>query len=195
MRGFCAEIRSRFEAYVAETLEAFERRAVREHLAGCRPCREEAKAFHPAFLFSSVRSEDVSGEDVERILSAVRTGIALKTAERKLGGSFARRRLGVVAGATAVVALTLLFPGARPPRAGRPVPKVALMERETRPAPANVEERFAPANLPDWPAEAGLAKAGSGPGQKFPADATIYDWNPGGGEPRVVWIVDRSLDI
>ncbi|MEO8189354.1 MAG: anti-sigma factor [Acidobacteriota bacterium] len=31
--------------------------------------------------------------------------------------------------------------------------------------------------------------------QKVPADATIYDWNPGGGQPRVVWIVDRSLDI
>jgi hypothetical protein len=45
--------------------------------------------------------------------------------------------------------------------------------------------------------------AGSGPdglepaGSKgnLPADATIYDWNPGGGQPRVVWIVDRSLDI
>jgi len=31
--------------------------------------------------------------------------------------------------------------------------------------------------------------------RKVPGDATIYDWNPGGGQPRVVWIVDRSLDI
>ena len=30
-----------------------------------------------------------------------------------------------------------------------------------------------------------------------PAEATVYDWNPGAGreEPRVVWIVDRGLDI
>ena len=38
-------------------------------------------------------------------------------------------------------------------------------------------------------------RAGRDQGQKLPADATIYDWNPGGGQPRVVWIVDRSLDI
>jgi hypothetical protein len=30
-----------------------------------------------------------------------------------------------------------------------------------------------------------------------PAEATVYDWSPGAGreEPRVVWIVDRGLDI
>jgi hypothetical protein len=29
------------------------------------------------------------------------------------------------------------------------------------------------------------------------SDSTIYDWNPSAGreEPRVVWIVDRGLDI
>jgi hypothetical protein len=37
------------------------------------------------------------------------------------------------------------------------------------------------------PAEAGLPSS----------SATVYDWNPGAGreEPRVVWIVDRGLDI
>jgi hypothetical protein len=43
----------------------------------------------------------------------------------------------------------------------------------------------------------GFAPAARGSSRTFPADATIYDWNPGAGveEPRVVWIVDRSLDI
>ena len=56
------------------------------------------------------------------------------------------------------------------------------------PAPAAVPESAGPVSP--------FAEA-RGPvrGQKLPADATIYDWNPGGGQPRVVWIVDRSLDI
>lgn len=40
-----------------------------------------------------------------------------------------------------------------------------------------------------------FGEAGGPAKGNLPADATIYDWNPGGGRPRVVWIVDRSLDI
>jgi hypothetical protein len=32
----------------------------------------------------------------------------------------------------------------------------------------------------------------------MPATATIYEWNPGTaspGDPKIVWIVDRSLDL
>jgi hypothetical protein len=32
----------------------------------------------------------------------------------------------------------------------------------------------------------------------MPASATIYEWNPGTGspgDPKIVWIVDRSLDL
>jgi len=45
--------------------------------------------------------------------------------------------------------------------------------------------------------ETGPAAAATGAtgGASRSIDATIYDWNPGGGQPRVVWIVDRSLDI
>ncbi len=192
----CPDVRARFEGYAAESLGASERRALREHLAECRSCREEAGAFDPGLLFAVVRPEEVSAEEVARVLSAVRTGIDLKNAERKLGiYSLGRRHVGTVAGAAVVVALTLAVPGARAPRSERPVTAVASMQNETHPMPARAEGLFLPMALPDLPAEAGLAKAGSSQKQKFPADATIYDWNPGGGEPRVFWIVDRSLDI
>jgi len=48
--------------------------------------------------------------------------------------------------------------------------------------------------LPDRPLSP-FAEASGPAKRKLPGDATIYDWNPGGGQPRVVWIVDRSLDI
>jgi hypothetical protein len=76
--------------------------------------------------------------------------------------------------AAALAAMTLVLPGAdRRREAVATAPVVAV------PAPG-----FAPA-------------AQKAPTATFPADATIYDWNPGGTseEPRVVWIVDRSLDI
>jgi hypothetical protein len=41
--------------------------------------------------------------------------------------------------------------------------------------------------MPGAAPQTGAVKASSG--------ATVYDWNPGAGEPRVVWIVDGSLDI
>ncbi|MFN2386795.1 MAG: hypothetical protein ABR576_11015, partial [Thermoanaerobaculia bacterium] len=51
------------------------------------------------------------------------------------------------------------------------------------------------APAPSAPFLPGAAAAATG--GRFPEDATIYDWNPGSSrnEPRVVWIVDRSLDI
>jgi hypothetical protein len=57
--------------------------------------------------------------------------------------------------------------------------------------PAPIAEQVAPAGVGSTP----VAQPASG--GILPAEATIYDWNPGAGpeEPRVVWIVDRSLDI
>ncbi|MFY9550855.1 MAG: hypothetical protein WAU32_06865, partial [Thermoanaerobaculia bacterium] len=52
--------------------------------------------------------------------------------------------------------------------------------------------------LPEPASEAALAAATLPAESAVPAgDATVYDWNPGAGreEPRVVWIVDRGLDI
>jgi hypothetical protein len=61
-----------------------------------------------------------------------------------------------------------------------------------------VRRSFVPAGNPapaPAPAPAGEIIEKTGETRKYPADATIYDFSPGAGEPRVVWIVDRSIDI
>jgi len=179
----CGEVRDRFEAYGSEALAAAERSAVREHLRSCEPCREEASAADPLFLFVGAGAAPVSAEATASILAAVRTGIALKTAERRVGAPTARRRAGALASAAAAVVLTLLVPGAPARRA--PGDAVA-----TQGGPA--ARSFVPASN-TRPAGEVLPKAGGT--KQYPADATIYDFGSGAGQPRVVWIVDRSLDI
>jgi hypothetical protein len=111
------------------------------------------------------------------VLAGVRAGIALAETERRVGRSRrrSRRRLAAIASAAALAAMTLVLPGS----GRRPVESVARTAPVAAPEPG-----FAPA-------------AGKAPAATFPSDATIYDWNPGTAsqEPRVVWIVDRSLDI
>jgi hypothetical protein len=56
----------------------------------------------------------------------------------------------------------------------------------------------APASAPAGDSSVALAPAAlSDAAPPASPDATVYDWNPGAGreEPRVVWIVDRGLDI
>ena len=64
--------------------------------------------------------------------------------------------------------------------------------RAAAPAPS-------PARLGAGGGRSGVARAGlpAEAAATAPTDATVYDWNPGAGreEPRVVWIVDRGLDI
>ena len=115
----CGEVRDRFEAYGSEALAAGERGAVREHLRSCEPCREEASAADPLFLFAGVGAGPVPADATAGVLAAVRAGIALKTAERRLEVPTARRRLGALASAAAAVALTLLVPAAPARRAPR----------------------------------------------------------------------------
>ena len=56
-------------------------------------------------------------------------------------------------------------------------------------SPSEVSASFAP--LPSLVQPAALETEG------VSNDATVYEWSPGAGreEPRVVWIVDRGLDI
>jgi RNA polymerase sigma-70 factor (ECF subfamily) len=117
--------------------------------------------------------------------AAVRAGIALK--RKRLEGPAARRRVGALASAAAALAVTLLAPGAPKYRA----PSPSSFPRAEREA---VKANYVPAGNPaPAPASDILEKTG-GTG-KFPAEATIYELNPGAGQPRVVWIVDRSIDI
>ncbi len=180
----CRETRARFESYGAETLAAEERRGVREHLGACDACREVAALADPLLVFAAPRAAGVRAEEAGLVLAAVRAGIALKQAERRLEPAAGRRRVGAFVSAAAVLALTLLVSGAPAYRA--PSPTLRPAEREA------AKSSFVPAVRPA-PAPEILEKTGGT--VKYPADATIYDLNPGAGQPRVVWIVDRSIDI
>ena len=179
----CAEIRVRLQDYAADALSIEERRAVRGHLAGCVSCRKEAVAGDPLFSFVGSGPAPVSFDEGARVLEAVRTGILLRQTERRLEAPARRRRWGALASAAAALVLTLLAPGAP---ARREIAKASPARREA------MKMGLVPAA---GPAPAGEVFPGTGGTQKYPADATIYDWNPGAGQPRVVWIVDRSIDI
>jgi len=175
----CTDVRARIEDLAADALPARERTAVRDHLATCAACRADAAAADPVLVFASPRAPEVSPEETAQILTAVRSAIAVQSAERRLGHARGSRRLGAAAAVAAVLVFALSVAG---DRSRRSEPAAAP------PARAAVEER-APAAL------APAARPGPAPAATVPADATIYDWNPGGGQPRVVWIVDGSLDI
>jgi hypothetical protein len=173
----CPDIRARLASYSAEELSGPQRREVREHLAGCRTCREAAVTADPTLLFAGAAPvEDVSAADMARILEGVRVGVALKQAERRLAmHRKPGRRTAAVAAAAAVVLFTLALPGGLSPRASAPAARAT--------AGKTVTPGFAKASV-TAPADAS-------------GGATVYEIAPGSGpdNPRVVWIVDRSLDI
>jgi hypothetical protein len=88
---------------------------------------------------------------------------------------------GSAAAAAAALALALLIPG------GGSARRVRTAEARPAATPSAAQAAAAqplPATRPVEPAVSS-------------SEATIYDLNPGAGreEPRVVWIVDRGLDI
>jgi len=181
MSPICTLVRGSFDDYLADALPAPQRRMLRDHLAACPECGELAVSRDPTFLFARVAPEQVPAAEAAGILSAVRTGVSLMEAERRLGRKSRRRVAGLgAAAAAAVVTLVVAlqsFPAHRPPSvAARPAPVPAASEN--------------PSEL----SAAALADPGT---TSASPDATVYDWNPGAGreEPRVVWIVDRGLDI
>jgi cell pole-organizing protein PopZ len=174
----CDELSRRLPDYLEDALPAEDVRSFRDHLSSCDACRNEVAVAEPSLLFARARPEEVSSEDVARVLAGVRTAIALRETEAKLGAarSRRRRRLAAMASAAVVAAMTLVLPGS-----GR---RSADSVTAAAPAGPVAEPGFSPA-------------AQHEPSGTFPADTTIYDWNPGAESPelRVVWIVDRSLDI
>ncbi len=174
-----------FEDYRNDALPAPQRRILRDHLAACAECRDLAAAQDPTMLFARPFSpEELPEEDARRILANVRTAVAFAETERRLRRT-SRRRIGGAVGATAAAAafgaLLLMAPGGAPRveaplAAGRPTPAAAASEADS---PA-----LEPATLT---AEIDGSST----------EATVYEWSPGAGreEPRVVWIVDRGLDI
>jgi hypothetical protein len=217
----CGQTRDRFSAYLDERLAREERQAVRGHLQDCASCRTEASAQDPAFLFAFIDGNagaggvEVSPAETARILAAVRTGIELKKAERRVETAGGFRRAYAVAASVAAAAFVAALAGfSGVPRAPKAVSAAAAGPVSGLAAPESVQPRSvqpgsvqglerapggaaAPAVAPESAGAVSPFAEARGPvrGQKLPADATIYDWNPGGGQPRVVWIVDRSLDI
>lgn len=177
MSALCETVRERLPRYLDDALGADDRREFREHVASCDECRDRVVEIEPSLLFVRARPEDASSQDVARVLAGVRAGIALAETERKVGRQRgkSRRRVAASAAAAALAAMTLLLPGWD----RRPVEPVAVAPVVSAPASG-----YSPASEPE-------------PTGTFPAEATIYDWNPGAAseELRVVWIVDRSLDI
>ena len=174
MSPICGILRTSFGDYLRDTLPAPQRRILREHLAVCVPCRDLAAAQDPTFLFARPMREDVSASDTQRILAAVKTGVSFLETERRIGRTTRRRFAGGAAAAAAVALLLLASPGGRRPEAGA----VARVVAEAPAAPMQ------PVAL-------------AGETAVVSSDATVYDLNPGAGreEPRVMWIVDRGLDI
>jgi hypothetical protein len=182
----CREALAALTGYAAETLERSLRQSLRDHVAACGDCREVAVHTDPGLLFAgSARISPTTDEEAAQILAGVRAGIAWRQAERKLTGDRpARRRRGASAAAAAVVALALLVP-ASTSRRGQPRAVSNLAAPRVQ-AQTQASDPVVPAARPVSPEV---------PASRFPADATIYDLSQGVGEPRVVWIVDRSLDI
>jgi anti-sigma factor RsiW len=180
----CPIVRESLADYVGEHLPAPQRRILREHLAGCEECREAAAARDASLVFARpFAAEDVAPDEAASILASVRTGVGHIEAERRIRASRPSRKRAVrVAAAAAVSVLALTIPaGSR--RDARVAPAPAAPAVPTRVAAAS---------------SAGLAEAALPEEAASPSEgATVYELNPGAGreEPRVVWIVDRGLDI
>ncbi|HKD18017.1 MAG TPA: zf-HC2 domain-containing protein [Thermoanaerobaculia bacterium] len=185
MSPLCPIVREGLADYLGERLPAPQRRILREHLAVCAECRNTAAAEDASLVFARpTTAEDVAPEEVASILASVRTGVAHIEAERRIGASRpSRKRAARVAAAAAVTLLALTIP--------------AGSRRDTRVASAPTASPV-PTRAAAGPAAAGMAEAALPQEAVAPADgATVYELNPGAGreEPRVVWIVDRGLDI
>jgi anti-sigma factor RsiW len=184
----CEILRGSLDEYLREELPAPQRNMLREHLGACDECRAAAAGKDATFLFARPMPEIVSPAETAGILSAVRTGVSLMQAERRLGGG-TRRRIAGVAAAAVVALLVLAIPGGDE----RPAAGVAALSTPSADASATTMTgtRVAASGgdlaAVTLPADSGAPSPG----------ATMYDLNPGAGrgEPRVVWIVDGGLDI
>lgn|GEM_PF-1557811 len=199
----CAIIRASFEPYRRDALPSPQRRMLREHLLACEGCRSAAAAEDPTLRFARPLHEPVSEGETREILAAVMTGVDLLKTERRIrmGGRGRARGLRVgsaaAAAAAAVAAAVLVSSGwgiLQSPMPGRAIAGASA----AAPAPAAASPASA-ASVSAAPASApAMQPAAMAEAEPAPSpDATVYDWNPGAGreEPRVVWIVDRGLDI
>jgi hypothetical protein len=188
MSPICSILRESFDDYRGDVLPSPQRKILREHLAVCAECLAAAAAKDASFLFARPMPEEVSPDETARILVGVRTGVGHIETERRIGVAKRRRFAGVAAAAAmAFVALLVLTrPGGSDAR--REPATAALPAPVPSPGPS---EQQAASSFGVAPAGLAAEAASPSPG------ATVYDLNPGAdrAEARVVWIVDRGLDI
>lgn len=184
----CSAIDVRVEAYGRETLPENERRELRTHLAACPACRERALAADPAIVFAvpAPAAADDAGRriadetEARFVLENVKAALAVRAASQKLDRSPSirhGRRAASGLAAAALVALALSGSG-RPRRA------------EIASARSSVSSGLRGATK--------IVRPGADESPSMPSSATIYEWNPGTAspeDPKIVWIVDRSLDL
>ena len=186
MSAICGIVRDGLGDYLADALPAPQRRILRDHLAACPACREAAVERDASLVFARrlEGDESISPDEVADVLASVRTGVAHIETERRLRRSGKGRRVAAAAAAVALAAL--LAPAVSSRReSGAPVASTDAGVRVTATA-----ERAVPAT--------GIEPAAAPSEASAPdSSATVYELNPGAGreEPRVVWIVDRGLDI
>jgi anti-sigma factor RsiW len=172
--GDCRALPARLDAYRSDRLADEDRRAFRGHLAECAECRAEAIASEPALAFALAPPPPPVGEaEARAILDNVKAALAVRETGRMLERGVLRgRRAAAGLGVAAILALAFSAPLSRRPPVAVP--------SAVRPAPP-----------------AGIVRPG-GDEPSMPASATIYEWNPGTSspeDPKIVWIVDRSLDL
>jgi anti-sigma factor RsiW len=178
--AICPVPDSSIAAYRRDDVSEPERRALRAHLSACPACRDRAIAADPTLIFGLAPVEVPADETEARlVLENVRAAIAMRTASRKIEATHARHglRSAAVVAAAALLALTSSAP--------------------RRPRAATASAARAPRNgFQD--AATKIVRPGGDDSPSMPSSATIYEWNPGSAspdDPKIVWIVDRSLDL
>jgi tRNA(Met) C34 N-acetyltransferase TmcA len=175
----CPDLAPAIGLYRADELGSSKRQEMLSHLRECGECRRQAFEAEPSILFAvEDHPAEVPEDQVESILENVRIGIAIAETSRKLESTSAGRGKSRRLGALSAAALLLLSVSS-PSRRNRSV------------IPASVARSIPAAAVP-------TAFQPEGDGGLLPASATIYEWNPATAapnDPKIVWIVDRSLDL
>jgi hypothetical protein len=175
------------DSFLSDSLGRADRAAATDHVRSCADCRLRALERDPSAVFRLAASPEpsVSEDETRRILENVRVAIAIREASRKIeqapAGGMGMRRTAAALAAAALLSLTASSPMSRTSR------RAASPARESSAREASAPSAFARAAASERSDDA-LA----------PATATVYEWNPGANspdDPKIVWIVDRSLDL
>lgn len=182
MSATCPIPAASIEAYRGDALPEADRRALRAHLVACPACRDRAIAADPTLLFGLAPAPPPLSGDAEarQVLENVRAALAVRSASRKVERAQGRQGLRAAAVVAAATLLALTSSTSRRPRA----------------VTASASRAAARGGFQD--AATKVVRPGADESPSMPSSATIYEWNPGTAspdDPKIVWIVDRSLDL